>query len=186
MATGVGTFGISNRQEGTYHHTHHTTNSTPPSPHCTTPPPHSPHTTRKFQTISPLILISTCKDSHVQRFAFTAMSDIVKQITHWQIKHCETFHEREILPLSNNANMSDICPIWVLWRISQMDGELRARERDTLKYAFYLHRSAPLISAQVVACLDCSEDFRVKISGRTESIKVFYYTTTTCTLCTSF
>ena len=67
-----------------------------------------------------------------------------------------------------------------------MDGELRARERDTLKYAFYLYSLSLSLSAQVVACLDCSEDFRVKISGRTESIKVFYYTTTTCTLCTSF
>jgi hypothetical protein len=46
-----------------------------------------------------------------------------------------------------------------------MNGELRAREKDAQKYIFYLYRSAPLISALVVAWLDCSEDFRAKISG---------------------
>ena len=46
-----------------------------------------------------------------------------------------------------------------------MNGELRTREKDTQKYIFYLYRSAPLISALVVAWLDCTEDFRAKISG---------------------
>jgi len=53
-----------------------------------------------------------------------------------------------------------------------MDGELRARERDTPKYAFYLYSLSPPLSAQVVACLDCIEDFRAKLSGLTESVKV--------------
>ena len=63
-----------------------------------------------------------------------------------------------------------------------MNGELRTREKDTQKYIFYLYRSAPLISALVVAWLDCSEDFRAKISGLAESEKVFCYATTLSTL----
>ncbi len=54
-----------------------------------------------------------------------------------------------------------------------MDRDMRAREKDAQKYIFYLYRSAPLISALVVAWLDCSEDFRAKISGLAESAKVF-------------
>ena len=48
-----------------------------------------------------------------------------------------------------------------------MDRDMRTREKDVRKYIFYLYRSAPLISALVVAWLDCSEDFRAKISGLT-------------------
>jgi hypothetical protein len=62
-----------------------------------------------------------------------------------------------------------------------MDRDMRAREKDAPKYIFYLYRSAPLISALVVAWLDCSEDFRAKISGLAESAKVFYYLSSSCT-----
>jgi len=54
-----------------------------------------------------------------------------------------------------------------------MDRDTRAHERDAPKYAFYLYSLSLSLSAQVVACLDRTEDFRAKLSGRTGSVKVF-------------